>query len=125
MPAERLPGVTPEAAVARHVEWLEHALAAARDEEVRRKGRLDRATDKNRERRAARLAEVTAEVRELSALVVGLKRLTGLATGSTRASTATSAPTKAAPTKAAPTRAAPARRPAPKPRPPGRPPASA
>jgi hypothetical protein len=72
--------LTPTAAVARHVEWLEYALAAARDEEVRRQGRLDRATDKNREKRQIRLAEVTAEVRELGALVSGLKVLQTRAT---------------------------------------------
>ena len=65
----------PAAAVARHLEWLEYALKAARDEETRRKGRLDRATDKNRDKRTARLAEVRAEVRELDALVVGIKQL--------------------------------------------------
>jgi hypothetical protein len=67
--------MTPAAAVARHLEWLEFALAAARDEETRRRDRLGRATDKNRDRRTARLAEVTAEVRELGALVTGLKEL--------------------------------------------------
>lgn len=39
--------MTPAAAVTRHVEWLEFALAAARDEETRRRERLGRATDKN------------------------------------------------------------------------------
>jgi hypothetical protein len=67
--------MTPAGAVARHLEWLEFALAAARDEETRRRDRLGRATDKNRDRRTARLAEVTAEVRELGALVAGLKEL--------------------------------------------------
>jgi hypothetical protein len=67
--------MTPAAAVTRHVEWLEFALAAARDEETRRRERLGRATDKNREKRTVRLAEVTAEVRELAALVQGLKGL--------------------------------------------------
>jgi hypothetical protein len=65
----------PAAAVARHLEWLEYALKAARDEESRRKGRLERATDKNRDKRTARLAEVRAEVRELDSLVVGIKEL--------------------------------------------------
>jgi hypothetical protein len=73
--------MTPTAAVARHLEWLEFALAAARDEEVRRQGRVERATDKNREKRSVRLAEVTAEVRELAALVTGLKDLESKATG--------------------------------------------
>jgi hypothetical protein len=67
--------ITPVAAVVRHIEWLEFALAAARDEETRRRGRLSHATDKNREKRTVRLAEVTAEVRELEALVGGLKDL--------------------------------------------------
>ena len=94
--------LTPTAAVARHVEWLEYALAAARDEEIRRKGRLDRATDKNREKRTIRLAEVTAEVRELGALVSGLKvlqtRATRLTAGPKRkaASTAKAATAKRA-----------------------------
>jgi type VI protein secretion system component VasK len=65
--------MTPAAAVARHLEWLEFALTAAREEETRRKGRLDRAVDKNRDKRSVRLAEVSAEVRELAALVEGLK----------------------------------------------------
>lgn len=72
--------MTPTAAVARHLEWLEFALAAARDEEVRRQGRVERATDKNRQKRTVRLAEVTAEVRELAALVTGLKDLQSKAT---------------------------------------------
>jgi hypothetical protein len=67
--------MTPVAAVVRHVEWLEFALAAARDEETRRRDRLAQATDKNRDKRTVRLAEVTAEVRELGALVQGLKNL--------------------------------------------------
>lgn len=74
-PADTL--MTPAAAVARHIEWLEFALAAARDEETRRRGRLEQATDKNRQKRSDRLAEVTAEVRELAALVTGLKELQG------------------------------------------------
>jgi hypothetical protein len=74
----------PAAAVARHLEWLEYALKAARDEETRRKGRLDRATDKNRDKRTARLAEVRAEVRELDALVVGIKVLNARPVAATR-----------------------------------------
>jgi len=70
------PGATtPAAAVARHLEWLEYALEAARDEERRRQGRLERATDKNREKRIVRLGEVTAEIQELEALVKGLRDL--------------------------------------------------
>jgi septal ring factor EnvC (AmiA/AmiB activator) len=67
--------VTPAAAVARHLEWLEFALEAARDEEIRRRGRLDKASDKNRSKRTVRLGEVSAEIRELAALVAGLRDL--------------------------------------------------
>jgi septum formation inhibitor MinC len=67
--------VTPAAAVARHLEWLEFALEAARDEEIRRRGRLDKASDKNRSKRKVRLGEVSAEIRELAALVAGLRDL--------------------------------------------------
>lgn len=67
--------VTPAAAVARHLEWLEFALEAARDEEIRRRGRLEKATDKNRGKRTVRLGEVAAEIRELAALVAGLRDL--------------------------------------------------
>ena len=77
--------MTPVAAVVRHVEWLEFALAAARDEEARRRERLGRATDKNREKRTVRLAEVTAEVRELGALVQGLKNLQARPAAASRA----------------------------------------
>lgn len=97
--------LTPTAAVARHVEWLEYALAAARDEEIRRQARLDRATDKNREKRTMRLTEVTAEVRELGALVSGLKVL------QTRATRLTAGPKrKAASARAATAKAAAAKR---------------
>jgi hypothetical protein len=75
MASESPKPTTPAAAVARHVEWLEYALAAARDEELRRRGRLDRATDKNRDKRVIRLAEVSAEIVELAALVRGIKDL--------------------------------------------------
>jgi hypothetical protein len=77
--------MSPTAAVARHLEWLEFALAAARDEEARRKGRLDKATSKNRDKRTVRLAEVSAEVVELSALVTGLKSLRGPASAAKKA----------------------------------------
>lgn len=113
MPADRSPAMTPQAAVARHLQWLELAVAAARDEEVRRQGRLDRATSKNRDKRTARLAEVRAEVAELSALVKGL---TGLGARPLSASTAAqrAVAAKGAATKSAPTKAARAKRPAPK-----------
>jgi hypothetical protein len=67
--------MSPEAAVARHVEWLEHALTVAREEETRRQEKLGRAKDKNREKRTARLAEVVDEVAELEALVAGITAL--------------------------------------------------
>jgi hypothetical protein len=109
--------MTPTAAVARHLEWLEFALAAARDEEVRRQGRVERATDKNRQKRTVRLAEVTAEVRELAALVSGLKDLQAKATrsgsaaaGRSRASTAAK-PKAATAAKAKPATAAKAKAP--------------
>jgi len=72
--------MTPAAALARHLEWLEYALTAAREEQDRRRGRLDKATSKNRERRTVRLAEVTAEVDELAALVQGIKDIQAAAT---------------------------------------------
>jgi len=76
--------MTPAAALARHLEWLEYALTAAREEEDRRRGRLDKATPKNRDKRAVRLAEVRAEVDELSALVQGIKDLQTAATPATK-----------------------------------------
>jgi hypothetical protein len=81
--------MSPTAAVLRHLEWLEFALVAARDEELRRQGRLDRATDKNRDKRTVRLAEVTAEVLELTALVKGIKDLQAGAAGPARKPRAT------------------------------------
>jgi hypothetical protein len=90
--------MTPVAAVARHLEWLEFALAAARDEETRRRERLGKATDKNREKRTVRLAEVTAEVRELAALVQGLRALRAPAPARRRTTrTATKSTTKPTP----------------------------
>lgn len=88
----------PAAAVARHLEWLEYALKAAREEETRRKGRLDRATDKNRDKRTVRLAEVRAEVRELDALVVGIRALSARPVAATRRASSR-ATTAKAPTK--------------------------
>lgn len=95
--------MTPEAAVARHLEWLEFALAAARDEETRRRERLGKAADKNREKRTVRLAEVTAEVRELAALVQGLKALGKPAATPRAASTRRRSPSTAAKPAAKPT----------------------
>jgi hypothetical protein len=120
--------MTPAAALARHLEWLEYALAAAREEEDRRRGRLSKATSKNRDKRAARLAEVSSEVVELSALVQGIKSLQAAAArpkpaassrGARRSSSAKPAATRKSPgrpragSKAAPgTKAAPATAPA-------------
>jgi hypothetical protein len=84
--------MSPTTAVVRHLEWLEFALVAARDEELRRRGRLDRATDKNREKRIVRLAEVTAEVLELAALVKGIKDLQAGTAGPARKPRATKRP---------------------------------
>ncbi|HEU4573298.1 MAG TPA: hypothetical protein VFR93_11480, partial [Candidatus Limnocylindrales bacterium] len=49
------PAMTPEAALARHVEWLEFALAAAKSEATWRASRLEKATKKNLAKRTARL----------------------------------------------------------------------
>ena len=67
--------ITPAAALARHVEWLEFALAAARSEEAWRTGRLDKATKKSRDKRTARLADVRDEIAELAALIAGIRGL--------------------------------------------------
>ncbi len=98
MAKEVTAAMTPVAAVARHLEWLEFALAAARDEETRRRERLGKATNKNREKRTVRLAEVTAEVRELAALVTGLKSLKAPGSPSIRRARRTAAKSTAKPT---------------------------
>ena len=67
--------MTPAVAVSRHVEWLDYALAAARAEETWRRGRLEKATRKNRSKRESRLAEVLGEIEELAALLIGLRGL--------------------------------------------------
>jgi hypothetical protein len=67
--------MTPAVAVTRHLEWLDYALAAARAEESWRRGRLDKATKRNRLKRETRLAEVVAEIDELAALILGLRAL--------------------------------------------------
>jgi len=102
--------MTPTAAVARHLEWLEYALAAARDEQVRRQGRLDKATPKNRDKRVIRLAEVSAEVVELAALVTGLKGLQTKSAAPARKPRATSRATAKAPAAKAAAAKAPAAR---------------
>jgi len=63
--------MTPAAALARHVEWLDFALGAATAEERWRRERLTKATKGNRAKRTDRLAEVVAEIEELTALVTG------------------------------------------------------
>ena len=106
--------LTPAAAVTRHIEWLEFALAAARDEETRRRERLAKASAKNRDKRTIRLAEVTAEVRELEALVQGLKSLQARPAAGLRRSTrrrSTSAKAKATTSRRAKPKPAAARRP--------------
>jgi hypothetical protein len=92
--------ITPTVAVSRHLEWLDYALAAARAEETWRRGRVANATKKNRAKRETRLAEVIAEIDELSALLIGLRALRqkpatrkparSRATGTSRARTGTS-----------------------------------
>ncbi len=67
--------MTPAAALARHVEWLDFALGAATAEELWRRERLAKATKGNRAKRTDRLAEVVAEIEELSALLSGIRDL--------------------------------------------------
>jgi hypothetical protein len=67
--------MTATIAVTRHLEWLDYALAAARAEESWRRDRLAKATKGNLAKRETRLAEVLAEIVELSALIIGLRNL--------------------------------------------------
>ena len=67
--------IKPEAALARHIEWLDFALNAATEEEAWRRERLAKATRKNRAKRQGRLAEVVAEITELRALLAGIRDL--------------------------------------------------
>ncbi len=67
--------MTPAAALARHVEWLDFALGAATAEERWRRERLAKATKGNRPKRTDRLAEVVAEIEELTALLTGIRDL--------------------------------------------------
>ena len=97
--------ITPAAALARHIEWLEFALAAARSEETWRAGRLEKATKKSRDKRSQRLAEVRDEIAELSALLGGIRGLQA-GTGSRPAATRRRAATKPAARKATTTKAA-------------------
>src|SRR5690349_19991916 len=75
------PKMTPAAALARHIEWLEYALGAARAEEGARADRVEKATKKNREKRGSRLAEARDEVGELIALLAGIRDLQAKARG--------------------------------------------
>jgi hypothetical protein len=67
--------MTPTIAVTRHLEWLDYALAAARAEESWRRDRLAKSSKSNLAKRETRLAEVVAEIVELSALITGLRDL--------------------------------------------------
>src|SRR4051812_8685666 len=80
--------VDPAAALARHVEWLQFALAAARSEETWRAARLDKATRKSHAKRTTRLAEIRVEVAELAALLAAIQGLQTPAPGRARATTA-------------------------------------
>lgn len=79
------PPMTPAAALARHVEWLDFALGAATAEEAWRRDRLAKATKRNRAKREERLAEVVGEVKELTALIAGIRNLEQRAARPTRA----------------------------------------
>jgi hypothetical protein len=67
--------MTPAAALARHIEWLEFALGAATAEERWRRDRLAKADKGNRAKRTDRLADVLAEIDELTALLAGIREL--------------------------------------------------
>ena len=67
--------ITPALALARHVEWLDFALAAARSEETWRAARLKKATKKTLDKRTSRLAEVRDEIAELAALIDAIRGL--------------------------------------------------
>jgi len=80
--------ITPALALARHVEWLDFALAAARSEETWRAARLKKATKKTLDKRTSRLAEVRDEIAELAALIQAIR---GLKSSAPSRSTATAA----------------------------------
>lgn len=67
--------MTPAAALARHIEWLDFALGAATAEERWRRERLAKAGKGNRAKRTDRLADVIAEIDELTALLAGIREL--------------------------------------------------
>jgi hypothetical protein len=83
------PGISPTDALARHLDWLDFALGAAKSEESWRKDRLAKATKKNRAKREARLTDVTAEIEELTALLAGIRELKARPARSTPRATAT------------------------------------
>lgn len=95
-PAAGNPPMTPAAALARHVEWLDFALGAATAEEAWRRDRLAKATKRNRAKREERLAEVVGEIEELTALIAGIRSLQQRAARSTRAKPGSTAKAPAA-----------------------------
>jgi hypothetical protein len=97
-PAPPVGRMTPTIAVTRHLEWLDYALAAARAEESWRRDRLAKASKINLAKRETRLAEVLAEIIELSALITGLR---DLQRGATTRTTARSRSTTSRGTRAA------------------------
>jgi hypothetical protein len=66
---------SPAAALRRHLDWLEFALEAAQSELGWREKRVAKATKRNQTKRTERLADVEAEVRELTALLTALRDL--------------------------------------------------
>lgn len=100
------PVMTPEAALRRHIDWLEYALSAARAEESWRLRRFEKASKANRGKRTDRLAEVREEIDELSALLTAIrdlqargqpadavaKRARGTSSSATSSASATTAP---------------------------------
>ena len=85
--------ITPALALARHVEWLDFALAAARSEETWRAARLKKATKKTLDKRTSRLAEVRDEIAELAALIQAIR---GIKSGAAPRSTTGAAKPRAA-----------------------------
>jgi len=100
--------MAPSAALARHIEWLEFALGAARSEETWRAARLEKATKRNRDKRTVRLEEVRDEISELSALLDGIRALQ--ARSPRRSGAGSRRMTSGAAKKTAGTKATPARR---------------
>ena len=95
--------ITPALALARHVEWLDFALAAARSEETWRAARLKKATKKTLDKRTSRLAEVRDEIAELAALIQAIRRLKPSVADPRKATAAAAKPRVSASTAAAST----------------------